>query len=200
MGFERLGPVDLEVFPGEIVGVAGVGGNGQDELVACSAGLAAPVAGDEFVCAADTRHADDLAGEDFEQPAPEAAKPIASAPDQAARLGGVLAERGCVNFGPRPAASPTTVRAVPERLATSHDASRCSSPLPLSLMKTIVRPSAFQYSHELEQVPDLLRREHRGSSRIKASRATKEPQDLESGEHGSARRPPLSSQSMQTPG
>ncbi len=45
MGFERLGPVDLEVFPGEIVGVAGVGGNGQDELVACSAGLAAPVAG-----------------------------------------------------------------------------------------------------------------------------------------------------------
>ena len=45
MGFDRLGPVDLEVFPGEIVGVAGVGGNGQDELVACSAGLAAPVAG-----------------------------------------------------------------------------------------------------------------------------------------------------------
>ncbi|HXE23919.1 MAG TPA: ATP-binding cassette domain-containing protein, partial [Roseiarcus sp.] len=31
--------------PGEIVGVAGIGGNGQDELVACAAGLAAPVAG-----------------------------------------------------------------------------------------------------------------------------------------------------------
>ena len=45
LGFERLGPVDLEIFPGEIVGVAGVGGNGQDELVACAAGLAAPVAG-----------------------------------------------------------------------------------------------------------------------------------------------------------
>ena len=45
MGFDRLGPVDLDVFPGEIVGVAGVGGNGQDELVACAAGLAAPVAG-----------------------------------------------------------------------------------------------------------------------------------------------------------
>jgi simple sugar transport system ATP-binding protein len=45
MGFERLGPLDLNVFMGEIVGVAGVGGNGQDELVACVAGLAAPVAG-----------------------------------------------------------------------------------------------------------------------------------------------------------
>jgi len=45
MGFERLGPVSLEIFPGEIVGIAGVGGNGQDELVACAAGLAAPVTG-----------------------------------------------------------------------------------------------------------------------------------------------------------
>jgi general nucleoside transport system ATP-binding protein len=45
MGFERLGPVNLEIFPGEIVGIAGVGGNGQDELVACAAGLAAPVIG-----------------------------------------------------------------------------------------------------------------------------------------------------------
>ena len=45
VGFKRLGPIDLDVRPGEIVGVAGVGGNGQDELVACAAGLAAPVAG-----------------------------------------------------------------------------------------------------------------------------------------------------------
>ena len=45
LGFERLGPVDLDVFPSEIVGVAGVGGNGQDELVACAAGLAVPAAG-----------------------------------------------------------------------------------------------------------------------------------------------------------
>jgi len=44
-GFERLGPVDLDVFRGEIVGIAGVGGNGQDELIACAAGLALPVAG-----------------------------------------------------------------------------------------------------------------------------------------------------------
>ena len=45
LGFKRLGPVDLDVFRGEIVGVAGVGGNGQDELVACAAGLAHPVEG-----------------------------------------------------------------------------------------------------------------------------------------------------------
>ena len=45
MGFERLGPVDLEIHAGEIVGVAAVGGNGQDELVACAAGILAPSAG-----------------------------------------------------------------------------------------------------------------------------------------------------------
>jgi simple sugar transport system ATP-binding protein len=45
VGFERLGPVDIDVFRGEIVGVAGVGGNGQDELVACASGLSVPVAG-----------------------------------------------------------------------------------------------------------------------------------------------------------
>ena len=44
-GAERLAPVDLDIFPGEIVGVAGVSGNGQDELVACLAGVAAPTAG-----------------------------------------------------------------------------------------------------------------------------------------------------------
>ena len=44
-GGERLGPVDFEVYPGEIVGVAGVGGNGQEELVACVAGVAAPTGG-----------------------------------------------------------------------------------------------------------------------------------------------------------
>jgi ABC-type uncharacterized transport system ATPase subunit len=45
MGVRRLGPVDLDLYPGEIVGVAGVAGNGQDELVACTAGLATPAAG-----------------------------------------------------------------------------------------------------------------------------------------------------------
>jgi ABC-type uncharacterized transport system ATPase subunit len=38
-GLRRLGPIDLDLFAGEIVGVAGVAGNGQDELVACAAGL-----------------------------------------------------------------------------------------------------------------------------------------------------------------
>jgi general nucleoside transport system ATP-binding protein len=38
-GLQRLGPIDLDLFAGEIVGVAGVAGNGQDELVACAAGL-----------------------------------------------------------------------------------------------------------------------------------------------------------------
>ena len=45
LGFERLGPVDLDIRAGEIVGIAGVGGNGQDELVACAAGILAPLAG-----------------------------------------------------------------------------------------------------------------------------------------------------------
>ena len=40
-----MGPIDLEIYPGEIVGVAGVAGNGQDELVECAAGLATPAAG-----------------------------------------------------------------------------------------------------------------------------------------------------------
>jgi general nucleoside transport system ATP-binding protein len=37
--------VDLTVRAGEIVGIAGVGGNGQDELVECIVGLRRPVAG-----------------------------------------------------------------------------------------------------------------------------------------------------------
>ena len=41
VGFERLGPLDLDIRPG----VAGVGGNGQDELVECAAGILSPVAG-----------------------------------------------------------------------------------------------------------------------------------------------------------
>ena len=45
LGVRRLGPVDFDVAPGEIVGVAGVSGNGQDELVACAAGVAPPSAG-----------------------------------------------------------------------------------------------------------------------------------------------------------
>ena len=39
LGVERLGPIDIDIRPGEIVGVAGVAGNGQDEFVASVAGL-----------------------------------------------------------------------------------------------------------------------------------------------------------------
>jgi ABC-type uncharacterized transport system ATPase subunit len=42
---EVLRGVDLTVRAGEIVGIAGVGGNGQDELVECIVGLRKPVAG-----------------------------------------------------------------------------------------------------------------------------------------------------------
>jgi ABC-type uncharacterized transport system ATPase subunit len=44
-GLTRLGPVDLDLHPGEIVGIAGVAGNGQDELAACAAGLGNVAAG-----------------------------------------------------------------------------------------------------------------------------------------------------------
>jgi general nucleoside transport system ATP-binding protein len=45
MGVRRLGPIDIDIFPGEIVGVAGVAGNGQEELVSSAAGLTAPAQG-----------------------------------------------------------------------------------------------------------------------------------------------------------
>jgi general nucleoside transport system ATP-binding protein len=44
-GLARLGPIDLEISAGEIVGIAGVAGNGQDELAACAAGLGSVAAG-----------------------------------------------------------------------------------------------------------------------------------------------------------
>ncbi|MDB5361960.1 MAG: putative sugar transporter, ATP-binding protein [Rhodospirillales bacterium] len=43
-GVERVKSVDLDLRPGEIVGIAGVSGNGQSELMAALAGLA-PLAG-----------------------------------------------------------------------------------------------------------------------------------------------------------
>ena len=55
VGFERLGPLDLDICPGEIVGVAGVGGNGQDELVECAVGILSPVAGANLTNASPVR-------------------------------------------------------------------------------------------------------------------------------------------------
>jgi simple sugar transport system ATP-binding protein len=44
-GVTRLDGVDLDLRPGEIVGVAGVSGSGQDEMVAAIVGLRQPLAG-----------------------------------------------------------------------------------------------------------------------------------------------------------
>jgi ABC-type uncharacterized transport system ATPase subunit len=60
-GHEVVRGVDLEVRAGEILGIAGVAGNGQDELVEAIVGLRKPTAG---------RH---LAGQDVtgRSPAPD---------------------------------------------------------------------------------------------------------------------------------
>jgi general nucleoside transport system ATP-binding protein len=44
-GVMRLNSIDLVIRPGEVVGIAGVAGSGQDELVAAIAGLLQPAAG-----------------------------------------------------------------------------------------------------------------------------------------------------------
>jgi len=44
-GHGKLGPLDLDVRAGEIHGIAGVTGNGQDELVECIVGLRRPLGG-----------------------------------------------------------------------------------------------------------------------------------------------------------
>jgi ABC-type uncharacterized transport system ATPase subunit len=46
---ERIGPLEFEVAPGEILGVAGVSGNGQQFLSELLAGLAAPAQGGAFL-------------------------------------------------------------------------------------------------------------------------------------------------------
>ena len=52
-GRQRLEDVSLAVHAGEVVGVAGVAGNGQDELVECVTGLARPTAGRISLAGAD---------------------------------------------------------------------------------------------------------------------------------------------------
>jgi len=45
MGVQRMHAVDVDLFPGEIVGVAGVAGNGQSELLDVLCGLRVPQSG-----------------------------------------------------------------------------------------------------------------------------------------------------------
>jgi simple sugar transport system ATP-binding protein len=52
-GHDRLRDVSLAVHPSEIVGIAGVAGNGQDELVECVMGLRRPGAGSVAVAGED---------------------------------------------------------------------------------------------------------------------------------------------------
>jgi len=52
-GIERIKGVDLTVRAGEIVAIAGVAGNGQDELAAAVAGLVAPAGGRIVLCGKD---------------------------------------------------------------------------------------------------------------------------------------------------
>jgi ABC-type uncharacterized transport system ATPase subunit len=52
-GARRVDGVDLEVRPGEIVGIAGVEGNGQSELVAALSGAVRPTAGQVLLAGTD---------------------------------------------------------------------------------------------------------------------------------------------------
>ena len=55
-GRDRLRDVSLAVHAGEVVGVAGVAGNGQDELVECVMGLRKPASGRVQVAGTDVTH------------------------------------------------------------------------------------------------------------------------------------------------
>jgi len=58
---QPLAGVDLSVRRGEIVGLAGVAGNGQDELVECLVGLRMPQAGRVALCGEEVTHASNAA-------------------------------------------------------------------------------------------------------------------------------------------
>src|SRR5205814_1631435 len=57
-GASALQGIDLTVNAGEILGVAGVGGNGQSELAECVLGLREPTAGSIVIGGADIAHDD----------------------------------------------------------------------------------------------------------------------------------------------
>jgi ABC-type uncharacterized transport system ATPase subunit len=55
-GETAVSSASFSVRAGEIVGLAGVQGNGQDELIECIAGLRRPVAGSVSICGTKARH------------------------------------------------------------------------------------------------------------------------------------------------
>ncbi len=57
-GAAALRGIDLEIHAGEILGIAGVGGNGQSELAECLMGLREPTAGAIRIGGADVAHDD----------------------------------------------------------------------------------------------------------------------------------------------
>jgi simple sugar transport system ATP-binding protein len=84
-GVERVKDVSFSVRAGEIVGIAGVSGNGQSELLAAIAGLAAPAAGQVYFAG------QDLAAIDRDLPAHAARRVgVAHVPEDRQRMGLVI--------------------------------------------------------------------------------------------------------------
>ena len=88
-GAAALQGVDLTVHRGEILGVAGVGGNGQSELAECVLGLREPTAGTVSIGGADVAHDD---------PKRTRQRGVAFVPEDRRREGLVLAFTVADNF------------------------------------------------------------------------------------------------------
>ena len=88
-GAAALHGVDLSVRAGEILGIAGVGGNGQSELAECVLGLREPTAGAIRISGADVAHDD---------PARTRARGVAYVPEDRRAEGLVLAFTVADNF------------------------------------------------------------------------------------------------------
>ena len=88
-GATALQGIDLSVRAGEILGIAGVGGNGQSELAECVLGLRRPIAGAIRISGTDVAHDD---------PARTRARGVAYVPEDRRTEGLVLAFTVADNF------------------------------------------------------------------------------------------------------
>jgi simple sugar transport system ATP-binding protein len=88
-GASALRGIDLTVHAGEILGIAGVGGNGQSELAECVLGLREPTAGTISIDGADVAHDD---------PKRTRSRGVAFVPEDRRREGLVLAFTVADNF------------------------------------------------------------------------------------------------------